>query len=448
MISIPLTINADYLPEWGVYEGLRELVQNWLDAADDTGVPGAIDYIGDKLMLRNYGVTLSRSALLLGTTSKAGRSDQRGHFGEGLKLGVLALVRAGCKVCVSTDNEVWRADLRANSDFGGQRLLTFDVTEFGADIDGVSVTVGGIDVNDYQRMRNAFLHFSDDSDIIETDSGRLLLGDDYRGKVYVKGIFVQAVADMAYGYDFVNVKTDRDRRLVSDFDLTWHAGQILAAALAAGSIVVGDIYAALMANKRDVRGLHYGLTSADKTDFVHLFSEEHGSGAVPCSSEWERNQLKKVGVRAVVVPATLIEIIGATTGTYATAYAAASAGPRRSISFLSLAEDEKAALRWAFDQIKAVTGLAVSTYIGDFRQDETVARHKGRVYINRLVLASRYQTLAALVKATSSLDDFKADDSGENLWPRLAAYWHGDTFAVEPVPVIDESPVGPDEIPF
>ena len=46
MARIALSVSSDYLPNWNVYEGLRELVQNYIDAQDDCGRKGEITYEG------------------------------------------------------------------------------------------------------------------------------------------------------------------------------------------------------------------------------------------------------------------------------------------------------------------------------------------------------------------------------------------------------------------
>src|ERR1700722_2115045 len=93
-VKLELSIKTNYLPSWGAYEGIRELVQNGADARVELGASfEARHRKPDTLVLENEGATLPHEALLFGHTSKAGRSDLIGKFGEGLKLGVLALVR-------------------------------------------------------------------------------------------------------------------------------------------------------------------------------------------------------------------------------------------------------------------------------------------------------------------------------------------------------------------
>ena len=119
-MKIELTIKVDYLPNWGVYEGIRELLQNGKDAETEYNAPLTVRYRKDSntVGIENDGCPLPYEALLLGHTSKVGRPDLIGKFGEGLKLGILALVRTGLPVKIRSGGEVWvpsiqRSELRS-----------------------------------------------------------------------------------------------------------------------------------------------------------------------------------------------------------------------------------------------------------------------------------------------------------------------------------------------
>jgi hypothetical protein len=113
-------IAKTYVNDWGVKEGIREFLQNLIDACttsnggtregmsfDPTeGTPGSYSINGRKgplgailhenagtLRLMNAG-TLSKKNLLLGGTDKLDGGDAIiGRFGEGMKLGILSLCR-------------------------------------------------------------------------------------------------------------------------------------------------------------------------------------------------------------------------------------------------------------------------------------------------------------------------------------------------------------------
>lgn len=104
MAKIELSITTTYCPDWSSWEGIRELIQNARDAEVQHGATMSVVHRPDTrtLVITNEGVTLSREALLFGNTSKVGRSDMIGHFGEGMKVGILALLRVGGGVVIRT----------------------------------------------------------------------------------------------------------------------------------------------------------------------------------------------------------------------------------------------------------------------------------------------------------------------------------------------------------
>ena len=118
MAKFALPIKSTYVPDWGVWECLREFVQNAKDEEDDRGSEMKISHSGSALRIFNRGADMDRSALLLGQTSKADRSDLRGQFGEGLNLVILAGVRAGLDIVVYTQTERWTATLEPSDEYG------------------------------------------------------------------------------------------------------------------------------------------------------------------------------------------------------------------------------------------------------------------------------------------------------------------------------------------
>ena len=85
-MKFQLTIATNYCSTWGAWEGCRELVQNGLDAQDD-GAEMKVSHHIDTFRVVSQGVKLDARVWLMGTTSKSS-GGYRGHFGEGLKLGV------------------------------------------------------------------------------------------------------------------------------------------------------------------------------------------------------------------------------------------------------------------------------------------------------------------------------------------------------------------------
>ncbi|XP_069107413.1 uncharacterized protein [Argopecten irradians] len=167
--QIALTLTARYASSWGSWEGVRELVQNWHDGIYDSVsqrglsliskyevmfceektdmfcqvfkaclvdsdtlkevILGRLIYkkLGSKLYLINGCTELHKKILLLGYSGKSSNKEVIGQFGEGLKVGALALVRNGHLVTMETSKDRWMFDLIHNEEFG-EKVLTVVVT--------------------------------------------------------------------------------------------------------------------------------------------------------------------------------------------------------------------------------------------------------------------------------------------------------------------------------
>ncbi|RMX55759.1 hypothetical protein pdam_00015518, partial [Pocillopora damicornis] len=66
-----------------------------------------------------------RKVLLLGFSKKASNKEVIGQFGEGLKVGALALVREGRVVTMKTGKERWRFGLSHDETFDEEVLTVF-----------------------------------------------------------------------------------------------------------------------------------------------------------------------------------------------------------------------------------------------------------------------------------------------------------------------------------
>ena len=156
-MKVELSIQANYFPEWGVWEGVRELVANARDAEREFSAPLTVRHRkeGGVLILENEGATLPHEALLLGFTTKQGQSEMIGRFGEGLKGGVLALVRAGLAVKIRSGSEVWTPSIQRSEKFNAN-VLVFDIEKGRKEQDRVAVEIGSVTVEAWEKFRQLF----------------------------------------------------------------------------------------------------------------------------------------------------------------------------------------------------------------------------------------------------------------------------------------------------
>jgi len=226
MARIELTIKSDYLENWSIRDGLRELLQNAVDAAVDTGEAPILSYNPRRCegRITSPGAVLTRDALLLGQTTKRGREDQIGQFGEGLKLGVLALLHHEKGIRFLTPTEAWVPAIEESKQFPGQRVLTIRTTPRtlakAASIEHLNseqttVTVSGLSRHEWNAAVGLFRGLGPDAEHIHTTSGSILLDPSQRGRLYVKGVLIETDQSLHYGYDLRVAEVDRDRKMVS-----------------------------------------------------------------------------------------------------------------------------------------------------------------------------------------------------------------------------------------
>lgn len=310
MAKFELSISSKYVDSWGVYEGVRELIQNAIDAQQD-GHAMTVSHKAGMLTVFSEGVHLDRSVLLLGVTSKAG-GGYRGHFGEGLKLGALALARAGRRLVVVNDDESWIFKLQPSAAFGGVSVLTVSTRTQSVAAGGFSVQVE-LTANEWSEMRRNFLFLDDTINALPVPQGAvtetaLLLDPEQRGRCYVKGIFVEERENLAAGYDFHFAETDRDRRMVRGCDFEYYAGRAWGLAYRDGLIEPSRYLNILASNNADTlkAGTYVTLRSDQVEVLVQCFKDRYGDKAIPVESPAEAAQAEHLGRYGIICNRRLI----------------------------------------------------------------------------------------------------------------------------------------------
>jgi hypothetical protein len=311
-VKIPLSIKADYLPEWGAWEGIRELVQNGKDAETQLEAPLKVTHNKQTLVIENEGAVMERESLLFGATTKAGRDDLIGRFGEGLKLGMLALVRAGRPIKLRVGSEVWTPTIEKSEGFKAN-VLAVDIRGGKEAKKRVRVEIGGVTSVEWAELRERFLFLADiaDDERIKVYSGELLLGPRFQHKVFVKGIWVQDKPKLQYGYNFKDAKTDRDRKMVESFDMDWSAAAIWKDAAHTRPDLLTKFIALATDDAEDLRGIaEYGHVgdALSEVAAVH-FKKLHGPDAMPVSTLAESEQVEHLGAKGIIVSKAMAKIL-------------------------------------------------------------------------------------------------------------------------------------------
>lgn len=254
-------ISSNYVSSWELKEGVREIVQNLMDAVtlhagsfgghkEDIAIQvktsripnqnfreyefvfqnkviGLIEYnhIIRTLRCSNPG-TIPIESLLMGGTEKNNMQSLEviGRFGEGMKLAALALLRKNKTFLIRTGGQVWTFFLKEDPTFKKECLHFSIVPEESVEDSKILTTmveIGNLSTEEWNQNIKHFLDLTDDTVLSVPSRGKtkgaVLLGTKLHGRLFVKGIHVQDLMnELKYGYNIIDIDLDRDRRCIPD----------------------------------------------------------------------------------------------------------------------------------------------------------------------------------------------------------------------------------------
>jgi len=265
---INMWISEKYCKNWGLTEGIREFLQNQHDGIIskiktknnlrvikigkkeninnirvyvnfdfmnkmNNKIHGHIryDYNKNTLTISNEGLLWLGDFLLGGSKDEDNNSDLIGTFGEGMKLAILALCRLNKNVTIISANKKYNFIIKEDplflKDNQPQRCLHFKYEIFNdSNVDMIKVIINNINIEEWGSQIINFLWLLNDDAKIYTsmknnnELGQILCEEYLRGKIYVKGIFVQYIR-LLYSEDKadcpgfnIDIKLDRDRNCI------------------------------------------------------------------------------------------------------------------------------------------------------------------------------------------------------------------------------------------
>lgn len=317
MAKVPLTIDKNYCSDWGVWHGVRELLQNAKDAEDYEGHPMEVTHYPrtNRLEIVSKGVRINPASLLVLGKSGKGDGRQRGKFGEGFVLGILALVRKGCDVKFRNDHLSWTVGFEEpdpGHPLEGNTLLTFRSRELAAREEDFRVEIEGIPTAawDILRAKALFLTPPKESEVIKTDNGMMLLDPARKGEVYARGLYVRTFEDLAVGYDIHHISLDRDRQMINEFDLHWALSKMWTQACEVSpALAVPRVYEMAKTDTPDARQLKYHADSKLLEKMRAHFEEENGTDAIPVTSNQEARDVTNVGGKPQMVSGVMKDLL-------------------------------------------------------------------------------------------------------------------------------------------
>lgn len=315
MEPIYLSLSPDYVSKWGVWEAVRELLQNAIDTKD---YQINADRDNFKLSIVSKGGLLEKSTLLLGNSSKRNDNSTIGTYGEGFKLALLVLLREGKKVHLKNGSDIWHASFNQHPILDS-KCLTINIEENVVENndDAVIFEIEGIGASEFEDI---------ESKVLDKNFSKNALGE-YKGsyywdknryenaKLYVGGLFVCDLEDgyeLSYNFAPNVLHLDRDRQQVSSFDLSWEATLLISKSDNPELLAeLADMGAKDVSDYVDVSSSGYsssGVSDKIKEASSRQFIKTHGDKAYPINSSWEEKQKRIQSVKAIdagLIPVTI-----------------------------------------------------------------------------------------------------------------------------------------------
>jgi hypothetical protein len=297
--------------DWDWRDGLREVVQNYLDGHDH-GYTGSLAFRvidgREYACFTNQGYILPKSAWLIGKSDKG--AGDRGRHGDGLPTGTMVLVREGVPVFFLNGSEKWSPAIEASEQFDGEEVLTITTRSGSARQSDFTVCVG-ITKETWESVRNRYLAFSDvDQTKILSGGfkGNLIDDPKFKGQIFVKGIWACDKPEFEYGLDLHDMKLDRDRRVLDTWDVQYAVAQILSQLASQNEAVLDQVFEHLVAETGDVEHLHHH-DGEIRNGIAARFAVRFGEKAVAVENASEATKVEHYGLKGVVVPAALRKIL-------------------------------------------------------------------------------------------------------------------------------------------
>jgi len=424
---VEISLKASAYSDWGVFEGVREIFQNMRDGHLD-GYTMGIQVTPNSILFSNMDASLPREALLIGHTTKEDRDDQAGQFGEGLKLGSLALVRAGRKITIQFGKEIWTPKIVKSNVYDAE-VLAFDIQEIGLSHNGLCIEIDLFN-EEWEDMKYNFLTLVD-YESASCEEGEILLDPRLRGKVYVKDIFVQEDDDLEYGYNLLDVKTDRDRRMVDAWDMKNAVRCIWKACLTKDSSLYRPFWDMLNSDKKDTSMFKYAAAMVPDQiveRVVSDFRNEHGENAYPVLYESDARDLGHFGGKGVVVSSeALARIIWRDTGDVGEIKCSLSSSVQHKYDRHELKGQEKLNLFKAVVMVAKAAGekdLESKVDVVDFSSPTIFGQYKDERYLlARRALGDLFVCITTLIHEVAHREGVDGEKSHvhriEIIWAKL-----------------------------
>ena len=233
--------------------------------------------------------------------------------------------------------------------------------------------------------------------MITTYQGDLLTDPKHAGRIYVKGIEVEWHDDLVFGYNFRDADIDRDRKMISSWDLEYKMGQILGSVMQSGYKYKRKIYSMLKNGARDVKRLDYAGDSVGAA-ILKEFEKEHGTESIPVANHSEAREVGHYGKRGVVVPEAMASVVKTKLGNMDEIKQRLCEATYTVVHECNLTDNQRGNYRKALKMIRKVTDVDESNIQIVSYKDNTLGQYvAGKIRIGTRALETLKEALCTLV---------------------------------------------------
>lgn len=320
------SLHVDYQKDsWSILEALRELLANALDAEKANLHTGKgkckIEYSNKTLTITTQELTVSATALLMGTSSSKSDAKLIGQFGEGLPMALLVLARGGWDVTIYNGSEKWTPKIVKSDEYGGAKVLGIETRKMIKERNDFSVEIKGIEKEELETLYSLFFALEPD---LKSNNGiysdrhgnSVITNPKFAQCVYIKGVFVTKVTNLMFGYNIQTLQLNRDRKFVDISSLSQHILTTLD-----NTVQNSDTFLKLYVSKLLLIGYsnaletesHYTLRYNSaiqeevKSQWINLIPVR----AIICRNNEEAESIKERNKEPFIVPSLIYDIIQA-----------------------------------------------------------------------------------------------------------------------------------------
>lgn len=282
-----LNLATSYVPDWGAWEVVREVVCNAIDA-DPDGM--AIEVLGhDCVRVTTETIPELSQLFVIGHGTKGPGGDTIGQFGEGIKMAALAATRSqqdGQQALVMT-TPTERITFRLEAPMGVPTLHSYvEEGEFPSGFTA-TITMPGVAKAYEGRIQPGMA------------AGPVCPAEPGGMRVYVKGVYIATLNGLAlWDWNLPDIEVNRDRAMVNEWAARWAIAGWLA------ENITDDQAKRILAHSDSIEAKameYHDPTPRSKEVLVGAFESLHGANAVLAEGAEVDAMAARRGMNVVVV---------------------------------------------------------------------------------------------------------------------------------------------------